>query len=108
KGIVRPADPVAGLAENFSPIPRTAPPPLGTVTAGGSARAGSCGPCGEPACGPATAGAARPPASITCPPDPSDDAPLSRWRADPEGNRDRRLGGRPADGQAGGCGSAVA
>ena len=36
--------PVTGLAVNFSPSPRTAPPGVGSVTEGSTAPDGSCGP----------------------------------------------------------------
>src|SRR4051812_41115530 len=40
-GTVTAPVPVAGLAANFSPMPRIAPPPLGSATAGGVARCGA-------------------------------------------------------------------
>jgi hypothetical protein len=47
-GIVIEPVPVTGLAANFSPIPRIAPPPLGRETAGGLTLGGLGAPGDEP------------------------------------------------------------
>lgn len=58
RGMVSDPVPVTGLAETFSPIPRTAPPPLGSVTAGGAGT--PAGAPGARACDPVP-GALEPP-----------------------------------------------